>query len=210
MPHHVVIAEALAGVEPCAERVEQAAQRNERHEGRRSVADEQREEEDDRPAHDQVDSQTDGGYRFAGQGFVENPENHHRPLQDGDEHPLPAADDRQRDGCVAARDGDVDENVVEDVENLLVLRLRVHRMVERRGEEHQEDRNDENRDRDRGQNPSGIMHIGPHGGERKGQQRQKRHHAVRHGIADFLADRRHVNCLFLVHSTTVQFYMPNL
>ena len=81
------------------------------------------------------------------------------------------ADDHQRDGRVAARDGDVDEDMVEDVENVLVLRLRIHRVVERRGEEHQEDRNDENRDRDRGQNPAGVMRIGPHGGERKGQQR---------------------------------------
>ena len=171
VPDHVVVAESLPGIKPRAERIEHAAQRDQRHERRRSVADEQRQEEDDRPAHDQVDGQTDGRYRLSGERLVEHPENHHRPLQDGDEHPLPAADDRQRDGRIAARDGDVDENMVEDVENLLVLRLRVHRVIERRGEEHQEDRNDENRHRDRGQNPAGVMRIGPHGGERKGQQR---------------------------------------
>ena len=118
--------------------------------------------------------------------------------------------DHQRDGRVAARDGDVDEDMVEDVENVLVLRLRIHRVVERRGEEHQKNRDHENRHRGRRQNPVGIMHIGPHGGKRKRRERQKRHHAVGYGIGDLLADGRHVNLLFLCHSRTYRFNVTNL
>ena len=94
VPYHVVVAESLPGVEPRAERIKHAARGNQRQQRRRRLPHEKRHEKYDRPPHDQIDRQAEGGNRLARKRLVEDAEQHHRPLQDGDEYPLPAADDR--------------------------------------------------------------------------------------------------------------------
>ena len=174
------------------------------------MADEEREEEDDRPPHDQVDRKADGRDRTPRERLVEDAEKHHRPLHDGNHDALPAPDDREGDGGVAAGNGHVDEDVVEDVEHLLVARLRIHRMVERRGEKHQEDRDDEHRDRNGRQHGLGIVCIDPHGGKRQGCERRTGHHAVRKGVGDLLAQRGDVREFFPAHGQSYGFDVPNL
>lgn len=210
MPDHVVVAESLPGVEPRAERIEHAARGDQHQQRRRCLPDEKRHEENDRPPHDQIDRQAEGGNRLARKRFVEDAEQHHRPLQDCDEDALPASDHRQRDRRVAPCDGDVDEDMVENMEHGLVFRGRIHRMVERRSEKHQEDRNHENTHRHRRQNAVGVMRVSPYGRKRKRHEGQQRHHAVRDGIGDLLPYGRDINILFLRHNRVYWSDVPNL
>ena len=162
---------------------------------RRCVAQEERQEEENRPPHDQIDGQAHGRERTPRERLVEYPEEHHRPLQHGDEHALPPADDREGNRGVAAGDGHVDEDVVQDVEDRLVLRGGIHRVVERRGEEHEEERDDEDAHRNAGQHRLRVVQIGPHRREGEGAERQKRHHAVGDGIGNLLTQRGKINSI---------------
>ena len=210
VPDHVVVAESLPGVKPRAERIEHAARGDQRQQRRRRLPHEKRHEKYDRPPHDQIDRQAEGGNRLARKRLVEDAEQHPRPLQDRDEDALPPSDHRQRDRRIASGDGDVDENMVEDMEHGLVFRGRIHRMVERRSEKHQEDRDHENAHRHRRQNAVGVVRVGPHGRKGKRHERQQRHHAVRDRIGDLLPHGRDISILFLRHNRVYWSDVPNL
>ena len=152
-----------------------------------------REEKDDRPSHHEVDRKAQGRNRAFRQRFVEDAEEHHRPLQRGDEDALPAADHHESDRRIGAGDGDEYANVVEDMEHGLVLRRRRHRMVERRCEQHQKNRDHEDAHRDGRHDRLGIADVGPNRRERQRRQRDERHDAVRQRIGDLLAPRRYVD-----------------
>lgn len=196
MPHQVVVTKGLLGIEYGAYGVEYSAQRNERDELPRGVTHEEREEEDDGPPHHQIDRQADGGYRASAERLVEYAEDHHHPLQDEDQPPLPATYHRQCHGGVAARDGDVDEDMVEDVEYLLVARVVQHRVVERRDEKHHKQTNAKEAHA-KAHQCRAALHEAIYG--RKGccEQHQDAHHTVGDGVAHLFAKCRDVD---LCHS----------
>ena len=192
MPHQMMVLKRLLGIEYRPDGVEHATQRDERDELPRGVAHEEREEEDHGPSHHQIYGQADGGNRATAERLVEDAEDHHHPLQDEYQPPLPTAYHRERYGGVAARDGDVDEDVVEDVEYLLVARVVQHRVVKRRDEEHQEQTNAKDAHAKTHQCRA-ALHEAIHSRKGNGQQHQDAHHAVRDGVADLLAECRDIN-----------------
>ena len=192
MPHKMVMLERLLGIEYRPDGVEHSAQSNERDKLPRCVAHEEREEEDHGPPHHQIYRQADGGNRAAAERLVEDAEDDHRPLQDEYQPPLPTAYHRERYGGVAARDGDVDEDVVEDVEYLLVARVVQHRVVQSRDEEHQEQTHAKHTHAKAHQRRA-ALHEAIYGCKGNGQQHQDAHHAVRDGVADLLAECGDIN-----------------
>ena len=129
MPHQMVMAKSLLGVEYCTYCVENSAQRNERYESPRSVTQKQREEEYDGPAHNQINRKTYGGYRATAERFIKDTKNHHHPLQNEYQPTLPATYYRECNRRIAARNGNIDKYVVKDVKNLFVTRVVQHRVI---------------------------------------------------------------------------------
>ena len=125
----MVMAKSLLGIEYCTYCVENSTQRNERYESPRSVTQKQREEEYDRPAHNQINRKTHGGYRATAERFIKYSKNHHHPLQNEYQPTLPAPDYRERNRGIAARYGNIEKYVVKDVKNLFVTRVVQHRVI---------------------------------------------------------------------------------
>ena len=125
----MVVTKSLLGIEYGAYRVEQTTQCNQCDKLPRGVAQKEREEEYHCPAHHQIYRQAHGGYRAAAQRLIEDSENHHHPLQDKYQPSLPATNHRQRNRRIATRNGEVDEDMVEDMEDIFVARVVQHRVV---------------------------------------------------------------------------------
>ena len=84
MPDKVVVSKPLSCIEECSESIEDSACANQHQKRSRGVVPKEREEEDNHPAHNQVDDQT---YRRNGtprQRFVEDAKQHHNPLNYND------------------------------------------------------------------------------------------------------------------------------
>ena len=84
MPHKVVIAKTLLGVEDCAERVEDSARANQRKKWGRGLLPKEREEDDNHPTHNQINRQTNRRNRTFCQRLVEDAEQYHNPLNNND------------------------------------------------------------------------------------------------------------------------------
>ena len=162
----MVVAKSLLGIEHGAYRIEQTAQRNQCDKLPRGVAQKEWEEEYNGPAHHQIYRQANSWYRAAAQRLIEDSKNHHHPLQDKYQPPLPATDYRQRYGRIATRNGEVDEDMVEDMEDIFVARVVQHRMVERRDKEHHKNAHAEDTNAKGHQQIAVAMRVAPH--RRKG------------------------------------------
>ena len=189
VPHQVVVAEGLHRIKNCANGVEHTSQGDERDKLPRSMLDEQWQEEYHSPTHYHIYSKADGRNRASAQRLVEDAEDHHHPLQDKYQPTLPTSDHRKRHRRVATRNGEVDEDVVEDVEDILVTCVVQHRVVERRDQKHQKYADAEDRNAHRAQHVAVAVCEAPH--RRKGQckQHDDAHHSVRNGVSNLLAKR---------------------
>ena len=124
MPDQVVVAESLLRINDRSGRIEDPAQQDQQQQRQRSVPNQPGQEKDRRPAHHQINRQAQRRDGTPGQRLIQNTQQNGRPLQNGDEDTLPAADHEQRYGGIGSGDGDEDEDMVELVENGLVLRIR--------------------------------------------------------------------------------------
>ena len=193
VPHHVVVAESLHGIDPGSQRVTHAARGDQHDQGRGGMAQKERKEEQDRPPHDQINRQAQRGPFAARQRLAEYAQEHRHPLQRRHQHPLPPSEHHERHGGIASGDGHVDADVVQHAEYAFVPRLRLHRMVERGGEEHQEHGNhEEAHGRRRGHAVRRRMPVGPHRGEGQRRQCGEGHDTVCHGIGALLAGGRNI------------------
>ena len=162
----MVVAETLLGIEGCAYGVADATRANQREKWGRGLLPKERDEDYNHPTHNQIDGEANRRNRTLRQRLVEDAEQHHNPLNHNNQHTLPTANHAERDRGVGASNGEVDHYVVEYVEYRLVLRLGLHRVVERRAEEHQKDADDKDRDTHRGEHwVCGVMGVGPHSRE---------------------------------------------
>ena len=189
----MVMLERLLRIEYRPDGVEHATQRDERDELPRGVAHEEREEEDHGPSHHQIYCQADGGNRATAERLVEDAEDHHYPLQDEYQPPLPTAYHRERYGGVATRDGDVDEDMVEDVEYLFVASVVQHRVVESRNQEHHEDADAEYRYSHHAQYIAPAVGVAPYRCKGHSQQHQDAHYAVGDAVTHLLTECGDIN-----------------
>ena len=166
----MVMAKSLLCVEDSANRVEYSTQGYEGDKLPRGVTQKEWEEKDHSPTHHQVYRQAHRRYRATRKRFVENAENHHHPLQDENQPALPAPNYRERDGRVAACDGEIDEYVVENMKNLLVACVVKHRVVERRNQKHQKQANAEDAHAKCHQHIAAAIAIRPSCRKRNSQQ----------------------------------------
>ena len=70
MPYEVVIFEPLLGIDGCTDGIEDSARANQHKKWGRGVVPEEREEDDNHPAHNQVDGEADRRYRSLRQRFI--------------------------------------------------------------------------------------------------------------------------------------------
>ena len=192
MPHQVVMTKGLHSVEHRTYGVEYATQSDIEDKLPRGVIQKEREEKYHGPAHNKIYGKAHSRYGATAERLVKHTEDNHRPLQDEDQPPLPAADDRQCHGGVAARNGYIYKYMVQNVEYLLVARVVQHRVIERRDEEHHKDRDTEDADAKAGQHITTVLKT-PHRRKRQSKKHNDAHHTVRDGIAHLLTKCRDIN-----------------
>ena len=191
MPHQVMVAERLLSIEHSTHGIKDSSEGYERDKLPRGVTNEERKEKYDGPAHNKVYSQAHSGYRSAAQGFIKYSEDHHHPLQDKYQPPLPATDDRQSHGGVAARNGYIYKYMVEDMEYLLMARVVQHRVVERRDQEHHKEAHAKETNTEREQRIA-TRRVTVRRSKGQSQEHQDAHHAVGDGVAHLLAKCRDI------------------
>lgn len=189
----MVVTESLFGIENSTYRIKHSAQRNQRDKLPRGITQKEREEEYHSPTHHQIYRQTDGRDRAATQGLIEDAEDHHHPLQDYDQPPLPTSDYGQGYGRIATRYGEVDEDMVEDVEYLFVASVVQHRVVESRNQEHHEDADAEYRYAHHAQYIAPAVGVAPYRCKGHSEQHQDAHYAVGDAVTHLLTECGDIN-----------------
>lgn len=84
VPHEVVISKSLLGIDGCADGVEDASCANQCQKWGRGVVPKEREEDDNHPAHNQIDGEANRRYRAFSQRLVEDAKQDHNPLNNND------------------------------------------------------------------------------------------------------------------------------
>ena len=84
MPHKVVISKTLLGVENSTQSVEDSACANQRKKWGRGTLPKEREEDDNHPAHNQINRKANRRNRTLRQRLIEYSEQHHNPLNNND------------------------------------------------------------------------------------------------------------------------------
>ena len=189
----MVMTKSLHSVEDRTNGIEYATQRYIGDKLPRGVTEKEWEEEYYGPTHNKIYSEAYGRYRATTERLIEDAEDDHRPLQYEDEPALPATNDGERYGCVAARYGYIYKYMVENMEYLLVARVVQHRVVECRDEEHQKDRDAEDADTYAGQHITTTLQKTPHRSKGQCKEHQDTHHTMRDGVAHLFAKCWNIN-----------------
>ena len=191
MPHQVMVAKGFFGIEHSTHGIKDSSEGYERDKLPRGVTNEERKEKYYGPAHNKVYSQAHSGYRSAAQGFIKYSEDHHHPLQDKYQPPLPATNHGQGYGGITARYGYIYKYMVEDMENLLVACVVQHRVVERRDQEHHKEAHAKETNTEREQRIA-TRRVTVRRSKGQSQEHEDAHHAVGDGVAHLLAKCRDI------------------
>ena len=191
MPHQVVMTKGFFSIEHSTHGIKDSSEGYERDKLPRGVTNEERKEKYYGPAHNKVYSQAHSGYRSAAQGFIKYSEDHHHPLQDKYQPPLPATNHGQGYGGITARYGYIYKYMVEDMEYLLMARVVQHRVVERRDQEHHKEANAKETNAEREQRIA-ARRVTVRRSKGQSQEHEDAHHAVGDGVAHLLAKCRDI------------------
>ena len=117
-------------IEASSYSIAEATSQHESPEYRSSLTDNLRNDKDNQPAHNQIESQAEFFINLLSENLIENAKNGRAPLDGNDEIAKPVIHQRQHDWRVAASDGDVNHGVVDNAQDILVGRAIGHRMVD--------------------------------------------------------------------------------
>ena len=99
-------------IKECASRIKHAAAKDKQYQAEVCIAQKHRSYKYNRPAHDEIDGKRHLGDFAPCDGFIQDTKDNHCPLQRCNNDALPAADNNQRNGCVCASNGDIDEDMI--------------------------------------------------------------------------------------------------
>ena len=117
-------------IEASSYSIAEATSQHESPEDRSGLTDNLRNDKDDQPAHNQIESQAEFFIDLLSENLVENAKDGRAPLDSNDEIAKPVIHQRQHDRRVAASDGDVNHRVVNNAQDIFVGRAIGHRMVD--------------------------------------------------------------------------------
>ena len=144
VPNHVEIGLFL-GIEEGADCIGEPTCQHEEPKGQASMLDDGWKDEDDQPAHDQIEDEAKFFINFFGKNLIKDAKDSRPPLNNQNEITNPVVHDGQDHRRIAARDGDVDHTVVNDSQDILVGRAIGHGVVDGRGEKHEKEADDKDR-----------------------------------------------------------------
>lgn len=116
-------------IEASSYSIAEATSQHESPEDRSGLTDNLRNDKDDQPAHNQIESQAEFFIDFLGENLIKNAKDGRAPLYSNDKIAKPVIHQRQDDWRVAASYGDVNHGVVNNAQDILVGRAIGHRMV---------------------------------------------------------------------------------
>lgn len=108
------------GIEEGAHSIGKTACQHEEPEGQASMLDNGWKDEDDQPAHDQIEDEAKFFIDILGKNLIKNAKDSGSPLDDENEIANPVVHNGQNHWRIAARDGDVNHAVVNDAQDILV------------------------------------------------------------------------------------------
>lgn len=186
VPNHVEIGLFL-GIKEGADCIGEPTCQHEEPEDQASMLDDGWKDEDDQPAHDQIEDEAKFFIDLFGKNLIKNAKDGGPPLDDENEIANPVVHDGQDNWRIAARNGDVNHTVVNDAQDILVGRAIGHGVVDGRGEKHEKKADD----KDRG--PKGLKApvegVGVDGRIGQKNQHPKGRNGMGNCIAHFLSER---------------------
>ena len=146
-------------IEASSYSIAEATSQHESPEDRSGLTDNLRNDKDDQPAHNQIESQAEFFIDLLSENLIKNAKDGRAPLDSNDEIAKPVIHQRQHDRRVAASDGDVNHRVVNNAQDILVGRAIGHRVIDCRGEEHEKEADDKDRSSDSSHQPVPFIAI---------------------------------------------------